>query len=284
MYFADENAKKLPYHRWYRKAAATSEYLSFAGFNQSSIVTRRDTIREPVNLAYETFTLRSLLPVAQYESLPSEHYRNYVCTHFTFVPWPIDRTTVPRRAVPLDLVEWLDRAGTSLTTPFDLEVKWHEHALVPRLVPTLSNPSTIWIIFSILREATTSREAVGLKTFYSSHPRWYSALHIWPDSGFFSIWYFSLFFSRHSFPLSATLQYTVFYRATLRVTAMRIIFYNILYCSFIIPLVLLLRCTSRFYLHNGTMDFSFSFRVIWSIVQLAFAWYVLFYFIIYYVL
>lgn len=86
VYFADENAKKLPYHRWYRKAAATSEYLSFAGFNQSSIVTRRDTIREPVNLAYETFTLRSLLPVAQYESLPSEHYRNYVCTHFTFVP------------------------------------------------------------------------------------------------------------------------------------------------------------------------------------------------------
>lgn len=45
VYFADESAKKLPYRRWYRKAAATSEYLTFAGFNQLSIVTQRDAIR-----------------------------------------------------------------------------------------------------------------------------------------------------------------------------------------------------------------------------------------------
>lgn len=174
MYFADENVKKLPYRRWYRKAAATSEYLMFAGFNELSIVTRRDATRyasQSISRTRRSLYVRFCLSPNMKACLRSTTEIMFAHTSPSCrdLSTGLPRRTAPRCSSRLGRVAWPSR--DTLTTPFGLEVKWHEHALVPRLVPTLSNPSTIWIIFSILREATTtSGEAIRLKTFYSSHP------------------------------------------------------------------------------------------------------------------
>lgn len=141
--------------------------------------------------------------------------------------------------------------------------------------PNSFNPFETRIIFSIFREATMISRAYGsrqIENFLSLSPvdtrLFIFDLILVPfPFGVFSFFFLFFFlFGWRSFPLSATLQYTVFYYTTLCGTAMRIILYNIycnilywFYCTFYFYI---LRCASKFYLHSSTMDFSFSFRVI----------------------
>jgi len=116
-------------------------------------VRRCDATRKPVNP--ETFAL-CFCPSSDMKAFLSEHYRNYVCTHFTFVPWPIDRTAMARRAAPFLSARSSGWPSRRLLRSPVWRVKWHEHALVPQLVRSDSfNPFTVGIIFSILRETTT---------------------------------------------------------------------------------------------------------------------------------
>lgn len=213
-------------HQW----GVSGEYLTFVGFNQLSIVTlrdatRRDATRRDTRAGWPISRTRRRSLLHDMKASLSKHYRNYVCTHFTFVPWPIDRTAAPLRAAPFLSSGWPSRPLT--IPPFGGKMTWARTCAATR--PDSSNPFTTGIIFSIFRVTTTLSRAYRssqIENLLSFSPRWHSTSHIWPDFDFFSIWLFPFFFP--PFFDFSFLQYTVFYYTTLCVTAMRIILYNIM--------------------------------------------------------
>jgi len=121
-------------------------------------VTRHDATREPANSAGEMFVLRFRLSLDM-KAFSSKHYQNYVCTHFTFVPWPIDRTAASRRAAPrfsscfslLCSVKW----PTNLYNLPSVEGKMTWARTCAATCPNSFNPLIVRIIFLILRQTTT---------------------------------------------------------------------------------------------------------------------------------